>query len=174
VSNKLPSREQAIELLRENRCPPIVICHCELVAELAVEISIKLEKKGVKVNRELVEIGALLHDLGRSKTLGVNHGVVGAEMAVSAGLPEELVRIIRSHVGGGITANEAKVFGWPEGVYVPLTLEEKIVSYADKLIDQSKRVPIELEIKKLRLEHKDESAERVRKLHEEITSLIGN
>lgn len=174
MNDKLPSREQAIELLRENRVPPIVIHHCELVAELAIEIAVKLETKSVKVNRELVEIGALLHDLGRSKAHGVNHGVVGAEMAASAGLPEALVRIIRCHVGGGITEDEAKAFGWPEGVYVPLTLEEKIVSYADKLIDKSKRVPIELEITKLQMEHKDEPAERVRKLHEEITSLIGN
>ena len=69
---------------------------------------------------------------------------------------------------------EAKAFGWPKDVYVPVTLEEKIVSYADKLIDQSKRVPIDLEIEKLQMEHKDEAAERVRKLHEEITTLLGN
>ncbi|MGZ4851312.1 MAG: hypothetical protein ACXV2C_08030, partial [Candidatus Bathyarchaeia archaeon] len=84
------------------------------------------------------------------------------------------VGIIRSHVGGGITAEEAEAFGWPKGVYMPVTLEEKIVSYADKLIDQSKRVPIDLEIKKLQTEHKAEPAERVRKLHEEITNLMGN
>ncbi len=174
MNNKLPSREQAIELLRANHCPPIVIRHCEVVAKLAVEIAEKIEKKGLKVDRELVEVGALLHDLGRSKAHGVNHGVVGANMAASEGLPESLVRIIRSHVGAGITAEEAEAFGWPKDVYVPVTLEEKIVSYADKLIDQSKRVPIELEIKKLQMENKDEAAERVRKLHEEITNLLGN
>jgi hypothetical protein len=53
-------------------------------------------------------------------------------------------------------------------------LEEKIVSYADKVIEQSKRVPIDLEIEQLRMEHKDDAAERVRKLNEEITSLLGN
>jgi uncharacterized protein len=174
VNNKLPSREQAIELLRANHCPQIVICHSELVTKLALEIADKLEKKGHKVDLELVEVGALLHDLGRSKAHGVIHGVVGANMAASEGLPEPLVRIIRSHVGGGITAAEAKAFGWPKDVYMPITLEEKIVSYADKLIDQSKRVPIEIEIEKLQKEHKDESAERVRKLHEEITNLLGN
>ena len=174
MNNKLPSREQAIELLRENHCPPIVIRHCEVVTELALEITDKLEKKGVKVDRELVEVGALLHDLGRSKSHGVDHGVVGANMAASAGLSEQLVRIIKSHVGGGITSDEAEALGWPKDVYVPVTLEEKIVSYADKLIDQSKRVPINLEIKKLQMEHKDKPAERVRKLHEEITTLLGN
>ena len=52
--------------------------------------------------------------------------------------------------------------------------KRKIVSYADKLIDHSKRVPIELEIKRLQKENKVEAAERVRKLNEEITSLLGN
>ena len=174
MNNKLPSREQAIDLLRENHCSPIVIRHCAVVAELALEIADKLEKKGMKVDRKLIEVGALLHDLGRSKSNGVDHGIVGANMATSAGLPEPLVNIIKKHVGGGITFSEAEAFGWPKDVYVPITLEEKIVSYADKLIDQSKRVPIDLEIKKLQREHKDEPAERIRKLHEEITNLLGN
>jgi len=174
VNNPLPSRGQALELLRENHCSPIVIRHCEVVAELALEIADNLEKKGLKVNRELVEVGALLHDLGRSKSHGIDHGVVGANLAKSIGLSEFVVNVIKRHVGGGITASEAEMLGWPTDVYLPITLEEKIVSYADKLIDQSKRVTINVEIKKLQREHKDEAAERVRKLHEEMTNLLGN
>jgi uncharacterized protein len=173
VSKGLPSREQAIELLHKNNCPPIVISHCMAVAELALEIATKLQSKGLKINLQLVEEGALLHDIGRSKTNKVDHGVVGAKVAESEGLPEPLVKIIRRHVGGGITAEEAERFGWPKDVYMPNTLEEKVVSYADKLIDKSKKVPIDLEIEKLQAEHKD-AAERVRKLHEDITKLIGN
>lgn len=174
MSNKLPSREQAIELLRKINCPPVVISHCEAVAQIALEIADKLEKKGIRIDLELVEIGALLHDLGRSKTHNVDHGVVGAKIAESEGLPEPIVSIIKRHIGGGITAEEAEAFGWSKGVYVPLTLEEKIVSYADKLIDQSNRVPIDMEIERLQMEHKNEAAERVRKLHEEIKTLLGN
>ena len=173
MSKELPSREQAIELLRKNNCPPKVINHCEEVAKLALEIASKLEKKGIKVDLKLVEAGALLHDIGRSKSHAVDHGVVGAKIAESEGLPEEVVRIIKRHVGGGITSQEAEKFGWPKDVYEPVTLEEKIVSYADKLIDQSKRVPIDLEIERLQVEHRD-AAERVRKLHEEITRLLGD
>jgi uncharacterized protein len=173
VSKELPSREQAIELLRKNNCPPKVINHCEEVAKLALEIASKLEKKGIKVDLKLVEAGALLHDIGRSKSHAVDHGVVGAKIAELEGLPEEVVRVIKRHVGGGITAQEAEKFGWPKDVYEPVTLEEKIVSYADKLIDSSKRVPIDLEIERLQVEHRD-AAERVRKLHEEITRLLGD
>jgi uncharacterized protein (TIGR00295 family) len=122
---------------------------------------------------QLVQAGALLHDIGRSKSHNLDHGVVGAQIVQSEGLPESLVKIIRRHVGGGITQKEAESFGWPKDVYMPQTLEEKIVSYADKLIDNGKRVPIDREIEKLSAGHK-EAAERVRKLHEEITHLIGN
>jgi uncharacterized protein len=173
VSKELPSREQAIELLRKNNCPPKIINHCEAVAKLALEIASKLEKKGIKTDLKLVEAGALLHDIGRSKSHAVDHGVVGAKIAESEDLPEEVVRIIKRHVGGGITAQEAERFGWPKDVYEPVTLEEKIVSYADKLIDNSKRVPIDLEIERLQVEHRN-AAERVRKLHEEITRLLSD
>ncbi len=173
MNKGLPSREQAIELLRKNNCPPKVINHCEEVAKLALEIASKLEKKGLKVDLKLVEAGALLHDIGRSKSHAVDHGVVGAKIAELEGLPEAVVRIIKRHVGGGITAQEAERFGWPKDVYEPVTLEEKLVSYADKLIDSSKRVPIDLEIERLQVEHRD-AAERVRKLHEEITRLLGD
>ncbi len=174
MNDKLPSREQSIQILRENHCSPVVIGHCEAVAKIALEIADNLEIKGVRTDRTLVEAGALLHDLGRSKSHGVDHGLVGASIAESLDLPEPLVRIIRRHVGGGISDTEAKTFGWPQDVYVPETLEEKIVSYADKLIDHSKRVAIDIEIGKLLKEHKVEASERVRKLHEEITNLLEN
>ena len=173
MNDKLPSREQAIEILRKNNCPLNVIRHCEAVARLAVDIARKLEKKGQKVDLRLVEVGALLHDVGRSKSHDVDHGLVGAKIAESEGLPDSLVKIIKRHVGGGISAEEAERFGWPKDVYSPLTLEEKIVSYADKRIDKLRRVPIDLEIERLKLEHKD-AAERVRNLHKEITSLLGD
>jgi uncharacterized protein len=151
-----------------------VISHCEAVTKLALETANVLKERGLKIDSELVEVGALLHDIGRSKTHTVHHAVVGAEIATSAGLPESVISIIKRHIGGGITASEAKKLGWPEDVYVPVTLEEKIVSYADKLIENSKRAPIEITIEKLSKELKAEAAGRVRKLHDEITNLIGD
>lgn len=174
MSERLPSREQALKILQENNCPPQVISHCIAVTDLALELASKLQKKGIKINTQLIEAGALLHDLGRSKTHTVDHVVVGAQKAESMGLPEPVIRMIKRHVGAGITAEEAGWLGWPKDVYEPQTLEEKIVSYADKLIDHSKRIPIETEIERLQKENKDEAAERVRKLHQEITNMLGN
>jgi len=149
--------------------------HCEAVAKLAVETAEILQKKGVQVNLSLVEAGALLHDIGRSKTHTVHHAIVGAEIAKSAGFPEQVVSILKRHVGGGITADEAKQLGWPtDDVYIPFTLEEKIVSYADKMIESGKQVPVERTVKRLFREAKPEAARRVQKLHEEISAMIGD
>ena len=56
---------------------------------------------------------------------------------------------------------------------MPTTLEEKIVSYADKLVETFERVHIETTIDKLREEEKYDAAERVIKLHREISNIIG-
>jgi uncharacterized protein len=144
------------------------------VAELATEIAEVCKQKGLKVDLELVEIGALLHDIGRSKTHSVHHAVIGAKVARSLGLPEPVLAIIKRHVGGGITAKEAKKLGWPKDVYIPQTLEEKIVSYADKLIEGSRRIPIEKTIENFSQELPASAIERVRRLHEEMTALIGD
>ncbi len=55
----------------------------------------------------------------------------------------------------------------------PPDLEEKIVGYSDKCIDDGKVVPIEVEIHRLQGDGKAAAAERVRKLHDELVSLLG-
>jgi uncharacterized protein len=174
VSETLPSREQALQILREKQCSKKVIDHCMAVTELALETASILKEKGFEIDIELVAIGALLHDIGRSKTHTVHHAVVGAEIAKSAGLPDSVVSIIKRHVGGGIVDSEAEKLGWPKDVYVPTSLEEKIVAYADKLIEKAKRAPINRTIEKLSEETKYKAAERVRRLYDEITGLIGD
>jgi len=175
VSKKLPSRDQATQFLRESGCSKNVIKHCETVAELAAEIAKACKENGLAVDKKLVETGALLHDIGRSKTHSVHHAIVGAKIAKSLGLPEPVISIIKRHVGGGITAKEAKRLGWPKDVYIPQTLEERIVSYADKLIEGSQRVSIERTIEKLASEKLPPSATtRLRKLQEEMLDLVGD
>ena len=174
MSEKLPSREQALQFLRQSGCLNNVIKHCEAVAEIAVEIAKACEEKGLEVDSALVETGALLHDIGRAKTHSVHHAVIGAEIAKSLSLPEPVILIIKRHVGGGITAKEARKLGWPRDIYIPQTLEEKIVSYADKLIEGSRRVPIERTIENLSRELPPSSIARIRRLHQEMLTLIGD
>ena len=174
MSEKLPSREHALQFLHRYRCSRHVVKHCETVAELALKIAKACKERGLKVDLELVEIGALLHDIGRSKTHTVHHAVAGAEIAKSLSLPEALISIIKRHVGGGITTREARKLGWPKDVYVPQTLEEKIVSYADKLVEGCQQVSIERTIHKFSEELSPSAIARIRRLHEEMSALIGD
>jgi uncharacterized protein len=176
VSEKLPSKEHALLVLRRSQCPKNVIKHCKAVAGLAVEIAKACRERGINVNVQLVEIGALLHDIGRSKTHTVHHAVIGAKIAESLGLPEKVISIIKRHVGGGITTEEAKKLRWPRDIYTPQTLEEKIVSYADKLIEGSRRVPIEKTIRKFSHEKElpPSAIDGMWRLHEEMLALIGD
>jgi uncharacterized protein len=173
VKDKLPNREQAIKLLEDNHCPPKVINHCKAVTTLAIEIARELQAKGILLDLELVEAGALLHDLGRSKNHGVEHGLIGAQMAKTLGLPESIAGIMKRHVGAGISNDEAEWLKWPQDNYLPNSIEEKVVCYADKCIDNDKVTPIEVEINKLQNNGFHEAAERVRRLHAEITHLLG-
>jgi uncharacterized protein len=173
---QLLNRRKALKLLAQAGCSPNVINHCKSVSALAVQIATACEKKGLKVDVSLVEIGALLHDLGRSKTHSVNHALIGGEIARSLGLPESVILMIERHAGGGISKEEAKKLGWPAKSYVPKTLEEKIVCYADKRIQDLHVVPIEKTVQTyaavLGKEH--QAIERIWRLHREITSLAGN
>jgi len=175
VNEKLPSAEEAIRILKQSGCSPEVIKHCIAVSNLAVRIARICQRNGVKINLDLVRVGALLHDVGRSKTHSVHHPIVGAEIARSLNLPEPVIRIIERHLGGGLTAKEAAELGWPAENYLPETIEEKIVTYADKLIEGERVVSIEKTIrelsKKLGADHP--AIKRIMNLHREITEICG-
>lgn len=173
MSENLPSRKEALVFLKEIGCSQEVINHSAAVANLALTTANTIHDRGVNVDVHLVEVGAILHDVGRSVTHTVDHAVEGAKIAKKADLPESIISIIKRHVGGGITQNEALKLGWKNDIYMPLTNEEKIVSYADKLIEKSKIAPIENTIEKLIKEKKIEASKRVRILYNEIKTLLG-
>jgi len=99
--------------------------------------------RGVRVDPDLVETAAVLHDIGRSKTHELEHGLLGGEMVGELGLPEDLRRAVERHVGAGIGRGEASRLGFGKRNLIPETIEEKIVCYADKLVDGSEEVPFD-------------------------------
>ena len=117
----------------------------------------------------------MLHDIGRSKTHTVDHCVVGSDIAHSFNLHGSVVRIIECHVGGGVPKEEAKQLGWPVKDYLPKTLEEKIVCYADKRVEGLHIVSIKqaLVTYSARLGKSHHAVNRIRKLHEEIVAAVG-
>ncbi|MCK4476122.1 MAG: TIGR00295 family protein [Methanophagales archaeon] len=170
-------RSECIKLLREVGCDESVVEHCIAVAELALEIALHHNhSEGYNsVDEKLIFEGALLHDIGRARSHGVDHGFVGGEMAKELGLEEKVVRIIQRHVGAGITAEEGKEMGLPPVDFVPETMEEKIVSCADNLIDGGRRTSIENAIEDLKdkLGETHPSIKRMIRLHKEVMGRSG-
>jgi len=166
--SSIPSPQDCIELLKENGCSDEVIRHCKAVRNIAIKMANRAH-----ADIKLVEAGALLHDIGRSKTHGILHGVEGAKIAKKLDLPERIVNIIERHLGVGISLEVAKQLGLPPKDYTPKTLEEKIVCHADNLIDNCQRQPIEHEVERALRDGYKEYAERLASLHKELSNICG-
>lgn len=122
-----------IALLKREGVSEDDITHCVKVAEKALEIAGRIG--GNEINQELVGRGALFHDLGKAKTHEMEHGKVGAEIGRKIGLPDEITAIMEKHIRGGLTEAEARELGLPVKDYTLRKLEERIVIYADRLVD---------------------------------------
>lgn len=170
----LPSRAEALDILAKAGCSKKVIEHCKAVSKFSVRIGRTFVRRGIDVDLGLVEIGGLLHDVGRSKTHSVDHGPVGGEIARSLGLPQSILHIIERHVGGGIPSDEARRLGWMAKDYLPETWEEKIVCYADKRVEGLRVVSIEQALRTyiVNLGEEHPAIGRIRKLHEEIVAEV--
>ena len=70
-----------IELLEKEHTPKNVIEHCEAVYKKAMEIASNFDD----VDEDLIRKGALLHDIGRSKTHGITHAIEGVKIAQKHG-----------------------------------------------------------------------------------------
>ncbi len=149
-----------------------VFRHILVVTDVARKIAERLNLD--EENRKLVLAGALLHDVGRCKSHGMDHAVVGAEILRKDGFNEKIVKIVERHIGAGLTAKEAKSFGLPEKDYIPETIEEKIVALADNLVSNRKVLKKEEYIKAIRDKFSDqpEVLERHLKLLKEFEHII--
>jgi len=119
------------KVLIEAGCSPGVVAHCQAVSRTAVALAEQVKR--FPVDRELVRLGGLFHDIGRSRSHDIHHAIVGVQIGRELGFSAPLLSIIERHIGAGITAAEAERLGLPKKDYLPLTPEEKLVSYADNL-----------------------------------------
>lgn len=124
--------ETDIAVLREAGVSEPDIAHSIKVAEKALEIASRIPKG---LNMELVGRGALFHDLGKAKTHEIEHGKLGAEMGAALGLPPAITAVMEKHIRGGLSAEEAVELGLPVKDYTLGSLEERIIIYADRLVD---------------------------------------
>jgi uncharacterized protein len=122
----------------------VVVEHSQAVAEIAQQL---IEARDLDVDSDLVRVGCLLHDIGaytfiesrgkRIKPRYVLHGFTGGGTLRYEGIPDAICRIAERHTGVGITREDLEKQGFasqiiPDGVFIPETLEEWLVLYADK------------------------------------------
>ena len=130
-------RASLSKILFSAGCDAGVVAHCVKTADIASRYV------GDSIDSNLVESGAMLHDLGRSVTHSIRHAGEGAKLSRELLLSDDVTEIIRCHTGAGLSEDDCVLLGLPPVNCVPKTLEEKIVAHADNLAKGSREITIE-------------------------------
>ena len=135
-------RKEAIALCCEVGLPLYKIHHSIAVGDAALLIADEVERQeGVKIDKEIVELGALLHDVGISQIISDDmpeHAYIGGQIALAAGYSKEISLCIELHDCAGFVKEYVTELDLARTVekddLLPETWEEKIVAYADMII----------------------------------------
>ncbi len=125
----------------------LLFTHSRCVAELALDIAARHPE--LHADTQFIEEAARLHDIGigRCDAPGIFchgelpyicHGVEGARILAEAGLLRH-ARVCERHTGSGLTAAEieAQALPLPHRDMLPVSIEEKIICYADKFFSKN-------------------------------------
>lgn len=167
----IPDENASLRLHERYGSDGRIVKHCQTVAKVALLLTKALAAKDVDVDDRAIVAGALLHDIGRTRTQTVQHGYVGAELLSAEGVDPIVLEIVRKHVGAGISKEEALSLGFPAGDYVPGTLEEKIVCFSDKMVSGDTVRPFEEEVK--RFVRKGHDVARLKRLKDDVAESLG-
>ncbi|MCX7988286.1 MAG: HDIG domain-containing protein [Thermodesulfovibrio sp.] len=121
----------------------ILINHSKAVAEKAIKVAEQFD-----VDKQFIYDAAMLHDIGIFMTNTpkfdcygsfpyIAHGYLGRELIEKEGFPKHAL-VCERHTGVGITKEEIikKNLPLPHRDMIPITLEEKIIAYADKFFSK--------------------------------------
>lgn len=119
-----------------------LIHHSKLVAKKALEVAYRVRE--LCPDFKFIEEASMLHDIGIFMThapkIGcygfhpyISHGYLGREILQKEGLPRHAT-VCETHVGVGLTIHdiETNKFPLPKRDMLPISLEEKIICFADK------------------------------------------
>jgi uncharacterized protein len=133
--------ETVKNLMRKYKTPKHVIGHCEKVAYVADKIADAYKRNGINLDTENLNYACLLHDVLRiidfhagdeylemqnmlkEKYPNMDHSGAAYKMLTELGEPV-IAKLIKKHEFEGILNKENQ----------PFTLEEKIMTYADKRV----------------------------------------
>lgn len=142
IDNAYSADDSETQKLKE-----LLVTHSLQVARKALEIA---HAHALPLADGDIVAAAMLHDIGIIATNApgihchgtehyLRHGALGAAMLRKAGAPEWLARVAERHTGTGITAKDIAEYHlpMPPGDYMPETLLERLVCYADKFYSKS-------------------------------------
>jgi uncharacterized protein len=125
----------------------IILEHSRLVASKALQVARNLDHPEVDLN--FLEEAALLHDIGVCRTAApkfhchgtepyIRHGIIGREILDREGFPRHAL-VCERHIGVGLSVADVRSqrLPLPEEEMMPLSLEEKIVCFADLFYSKS-------------------------------------
>ena len=126
----------------------ILLTHSRQVADRALRI-VEAHPEWT-VDKQFIEEAAMVHDIGIIYCNAPNihctgthpyieHGYLGAELLRKEGYPKHAL-VAERHTGSGITMEQVirEHIAVPWQDYIPLSLEEKIICYADKFYSKSR------------------------------------
>ena len=126
----------------------VLLHHSRQVADRSLQIVRRHQELPVDV--QFLEEAAMLHDIGIFRCHApsihchgtepyIKHGVIGAELLRAEGF-ERHARVAERHTGTGLTRQEIvrQQLPLPPQDFIPETLEEQIVCYADKFYSKSR------------------------------------
>lgn len=129
----IPSRPEAARLLRSLEPPEWFLRHACAVADVASWLALRAAVNGRGVDRFLVDVAALLHDVDKlpaaGRWSGLRHGDGSAAWLEDVGWGE-LAPVVRDHAV--IRLADPGYEAWVQAA----PLEARIVSYADKRAGQ--------------------------------------
>ena len=131
----------------ENELRRILMIHSRSVADKALAIAEAHPE--LPIDKQFVEEAAMLHDIGIFRTNApsiqcfgtepyICHGTIGAQLMRKEGFPQHAL-VCERHTGSGLSLLEIERQNLPVPHHdmLPLSLEEKLICYADKFFSKT-------------------------------------
>ncbi|MBW2974465.1 HDIG domain-containing protein [Candidatus Woesearchaeota archaeon] len=171
------SEKEAIRLLRKYASSEKdfkgVLAHSKAVQKAAVKIGKRV--KGIDLG--FIRSASLLHDIGRFKHFpgsrdAIRHGIEGAAILRKEGLPKHAL-VAERHLGAGISKKDIVEQGLnlPLKDYLPVSMEEKIITHADNLVFRDKIKSVKDAVKKFNEEVGERAGRKIQELADEVEGM---
>lgn len=124
-ADKVPDKEEIIQMFQKNETPENVFRHCKIVAEGALYLARRLNSHGMQLDEQLIYVAALLHDVRR---LQKKHADRGCELLLKEGYPQVADLIRQHHELDKLFLDEAAVVYYADKRYMGdkfVSLEER-------------------------------------------------